>query len=99
MLSARMAAIYQSDMKDLGCCEPSHEPKVSENIPAIIEMIEQIVAQGHGYEIRMPSGTRDVYFGVRSFPGYAHCDRFEGTLPHGWNMGEQYRPQPAGVLA
>jgi hypothetical protein len=36
---------------------------------------------------------------VRSFPGYARCDRFNGTLPHAWNMGEEYRPQPTEVPA
>jgi cysteinyl-tRNA synthetase len=75
MLSSRMAAIYQSDMRDLGCCEPTFEPKVSENIPAIIEMVEQIVARGHGYEVERPSGVRDVYFAVRSLPGYGKLSR------------------------
>jgi cysteinyl-tRNA synthetase len=75
MLSARMAAIYQSDMRDLGCSDPTFEPKVSDNIPAIIEMIEQIVARGHGYEVSMPSGVRDVYFAVRSFAGYGKLSR------------------------
>jgi hypothetical protein len=36
---------------------------------------------------------------VKHFPGYAHCDRFDGTLPHPWNMGEEYRPKAKEVRA
>ncbi len=74
-LSARMAAVYQADMRELGCLDPTSEPKVSENIPAIIEMIEQIIENGYGYAMTMPSGTRDVYFAVRSYPGYGKLSR------------------------
>lgn len=31
-------------------------------------------------------------FFVRSVRNYARCDRFEGTFPHPWNMGEEFRP-------
>jgi hypothetical protein len=29
---------------------------------------------------------------VAHVPGYARCDRFDGTFPHAWNIGEAYRP-------
>jgi hypothetical protein len=29
---------------------------------------------------------------VRSYAPYEHCDRFEGSFDHPWNIGEQYRP-------
>jgi cysteinyl-tRNA synthetase len=74
-LSARMAAIYQGDMRDLGCVAPTHEPKVSEYIPEIIELVQKIIANGHAYEAVMPSGARDVYFAVRSFAGYGKLSR------------------------
>jgi cysteinyl-tRNA synthetase len=74
-LSARMASIYQADMRELGCLDPTFEPKVSENIPAIIELVQEIVARGTGYEVVMPSGARDVYFSVRSFAGYGKLSR------------------------
>jgi hypothetical protein len=35
---------------------------------------------------------------VASIPGYDNCDRFDGLLPHPWNMGEEYRPTPKGHL-
>jgi len=74
-LSARMAAIYQADMRDLGCAPPTHEPKVSEYIPEIVELVQKLVANGNAYEAVMPSGARDVYFAVRSFAGYGKLSR------------------------
>jgi cysteinyl-tRNA synthetase len=74
-MSARMAAIYQGDMRDLGCAPPTHEPKVSEYIPEIIELVAKIIANGNAYEVVMPSGARDVYFAVRSFAGYGKLSR------------------------
>jgi cysteinyl-tRNA synthetase len=74
-LSARMAGVYQADMRDLGCADPTHEPKVSEYIPAIIELVQKLVASQNAYEVVMPSGARDVYFAVRSFPGYGKLSR------------------------
>lgn len=35
---------------------------------------------------------------VRAVPDYANCDRFGGTFDHPWNMGEEYRPDPAEAL-
>ena len=29
---------------------------------------------------------------VDRVPGYERCDRFDGTLPHAWNIGDQLRP-------
>src|SRR5258708_10733560 len=34
-LSARMAKIYQADMRELGCLDPTLDPNVSESIPPI----------------------------------------------------------------
>src|SRR5258708_1976323 len=74
-LSARMAPIYQADMRELGCADPTFEPKVSENLGAITELIQKITQNGNAYEVTMPGGTRDVYFAVRSFPGYGKLSR------------------------
>jgi cysteinyl-tRNA synthetase len=74
-LSANMARVYQDLMRQLGCVPPTHEPKVSENIDAIIELIQQIVARGSGYVLARPNGTQDVYFSVRSFAAYGKLSR------------------------
>jgi len=74
-LSARMARIYQEEMALLGCLVPDHEPKVSEHIPAIVSLIEKLIAEGSAYSVAMPAGTTDVYFAVRSFADYGKLSR------------------------
>lgn len=36
-------------------------------------------------------------FFVAAVPGYGRCDRFDGTFPHSWNMGDEFRPAPAST--
>jgi cysteinyl-tRNA synthetase len=74
-LSARLTLAYQSDMRDLGCAEPTFEPRVSAYIPEIVELIEKLVARSHAYEVVVPDGAHDVYFAVRSFPSYGKLSR------------------------
>jgi cysteinyl-tRNA synthetase len=49
----------------LGVLDPSVEPKATDHVPEMIEMIEALIEHGHAYE-----SEGDVYFSVRSFPGY-----------------------------
>lgn len=50
---------------DLNCLSPSVEPRVSEHMPQIIDMIKQILDNGCAYEI-----DGDVYFSVDKFSDY-----------------------------
>ncbi len=45
-LSDRMAKLYQDDMRAMGCAQPDVEPRVSEHIPAIVALVEKLVALG-----------------------------------------------------
>jgi hypothetical protein len=36
--------------------------------------------------------TRPEELFVASIPHYGRCDRFDGTLAHPWNIGDEYRP-------
>ncbi len=74
-LSARMAVRYHEDIAALGCLEPDVEPKVSEHLPQIIELVERIIAGGCGYVVELGDGIRDVYFSVRSFAGYGKLSK------------------------
>jgi len=74
-LSRRMAAVYQREMASCGCLPPTHEPRVSETVPEIIALIEKLVAKESAYVLEMGEGKRDVYFSVRSFPGYGKLSR------------------------
>ena len=69
-LAARFIDEFYVDMDALGCLRPEIEPKVSTHIPEIIAMIEQIIANGHGYAV-----DGDVYFDIDSFPGYGKLSK------------------------
>ena len=74
-LSARMAALYQDDVRAIGCSEPDVQPKVSEHIPDIIALVKSLIERGAAYEVTMPTGARDVYYAVRSFSGYGKLSK------------------------
>jgi cysteinyl-tRNA synthetase len=63
--ASEMTAAYVEDTDRLGVGRPDVEPKATETVEGIIELIDDLVRGGHAYE----SGG-DVYFRVRSFPGY-----------------------------
>ena len=56
---------FKESMRRLGVAEPDVEPRATEYVPQIIEMIEKLVASDHAYV------TGDgIYFRVASFPRY-----------------------------
>jgi cysteinyl-tRNA synthetase len=67
--SQRMAEVNAAELRAIGCLDPDAEPRVSETIPEIIELVEKLVAQGAAYVSATPKGN-DVYFAVRAFPAY-----------------------------
>jgi cysteinyl-tRNA synthetase len=68
-LSRRMALVNVEELHGCGCMDPDFEPRVSETIPEIVALIEQLVTKGAAYPAKTDVGT-DVYFAVRAFPGY-----------------------------
>jgi cysteinyl-tRNA synthetase len=69
-LAAEMTRHYRDDTDALGLGRPDHEPLASETIGPIVEHIQTLIDRGHAYAV-----DGDVYFRVRSDPGY-------GTLSH-----------------
>jgi cysteinyl-tRNA synthetase len=65
-LADRFARAYEEDMDALGNLRPDVAPKVSDHVPQIVAMIEQLVAKGFAY----PASNGDVYYAVRKFPDY-----------------------------
>lgn len=53
---------YQSDMSELGCLEPSGQPRATDHIAEMIVMIEQLISLGHAYEVE-----GHVLFAVKSY--------------------------------
>jgi cysteinyl-tRNA synthetase len=74
-LSKRMATVYQQEIAACGCLPPTHEPRVSDSVPEIIELIQKLVQNESAYVLEMGEGKNDVYFSVRSFPGYGKLSR------------------------
>jgi cysteinyl-tRNA synthetase len=64
-LAAEMTAGYIDDTDRLGLGRPDAEPKASETIGPIVELIQELIDSGHAY---VAGG--DVYFRVTSFDGY-----------------------------
>ncbi len=64
-LAGRYIEEYSKDAAALGVEPANIHPKVSENIPEIVEMIQTLIEKGHAYE-----RNGDVYFRVRSFREY-----------------------------
>src|SRR5919106_1324232 len=60
-----MTRLYLEDTERLALGRPDAEPLATETLPEIVALIEALIERGHAYE----SGG-DVYFRVRSFPGY-----------------------------
>lgn len=64
-LAAEMTARYVCETDALGLGRPDREPLASETIAEILTLIEALVERGHAY-----AAAGDVYFSVRSWPGY-----------------------------
>ena len=65
-LTQRTIASMQEDFSQLGLLLPNTEPRATDYIPGMIEMIEGLIQKGHAYH--SPGG--DVFFAVRTFPEY-----------------------------
>jgi len=65
VISKRYADIYHQDMAALGVGLPSIEPRATDHIPQMINMIERLIKSGHAY---LAEGH--VLFSVESFENY-----------------------------
>jgi cysteinyl-tRNA synthetase len=74
---------YLEDTEGLGLGMPDEMPKVSENVPVIVEYIEELIAADHAYEVE-----GDVYFRVASFEEYG---QLSGQKP---DEVEEQEPNP-----
>ena len=65
-LTEQMIAALHEDADQLGIERPTHEPRATQYVAQMLEMIATLEKKGFGY--RASSG--DVNFAVRKFPGY-----------------------------
>jgi cysteinyl-tRNA synthetase len=64
-LAVDMAKRFSDAYLELGVLEPDVEPKATEHIPEMIELIQSLLDRGLAYQ-----AGGDVYYAVRSFEGY-----------------------------
>jgi cysteinyl-tRNA synthetase len=76
-----MIAAYVAETERLGLGRPDCEPKATETIAGIIDLIGALIETSHAYE----SGG-DVYFRVRSYPAYGSLSNRD---PDEMDQGEE----------
>ncbi|NGM17521.1 cysteine--tRNA ligase [Eggerthellaceae bacterium zg-887] len=77
-VAAEYTEAFIEDMRAVNVQDPTIRPKATEEIPAMIELVQELVDTGHAYEV-----DGDVYFSVRSYPEYGelsgrNVDEMEG---------------------
>ncbi|QPF73307.1 cysteine--tRNA ligase [Roseateles sp. DAIF2] len=65
-LTDEMIAAMHRDFSALGISQPTHEPRATDYVPQMLDIIGQLEAKGLAYQA--PDG--DVNYAVRKFPGY-----------------------------
>lgn len=61
---------FHDDMAELGCINPTNEPRATDHIGEMITMIQQLIVNGHAY-----AAEGHVLFDVASDPDYGHLSR------------------------
>jgi cysteinyl-tRNA synthetase len=64
-LSEQYIKAFDEDMDALGLEKPTHQPKATDYIPQIIDLVSRLIERGLAYE-----SAGDVYFAVDKFPTY-----------------------------
>ncbi len=69
-VTEKTAQQFHDDVAMLGCLEPTVEPRATDNIPQMVEIIEKLIARGHAY---VASG--EVLFDTKSMSDYGQLSK------------------------
>jgi cysteinyl-tRNA synthetase len=64
-LAEEFIKAFDEDMASLGLSLPTCQPKATEHIEQIVDIVERLIEKGLAYE-----SAGDVYYAVENFPGY-----------------------------
>ena len=67
VITDKYTEVYHKDMQALGVSAPTIEPRATEHIEPMIQMIERLIAKGHAYEAQ-----GHVLFSVSTYSDYGH---------------------------
>ncbi len=87
-LTERFISAMHEDSDALGVLPPDDEPKATEHIGEILEMIERLIAKQHAYV----ADNGDVYYSVSSFEGYG---KLSGKSTEDLRAGARVEPGDA----
>ncbi|MDI3281065.1 MAG: cysteine--tRNA ligase, partial [Bacillota bacterium] len=85
-VAERFIADYFAGMEALGVAPADYHPRVSEEIPWIVELIRVLVEKGYAY-----AAGGDVLYDVRRFPAYG---RLSGRTPAEMEAGARVEVNP-----
>jgi cysteinyl-tRNA synthetase len=75
-LAYRMEQEFTRAYTAIGILPPTYEPRATASIPQMQEIIQRLIDGGHAYPAPADSDAAgDVYFDVRSWPGYGALTR------------------------
>ena len=69
-VTEKTAQQFHADVAALGCLEPTIEPRATDNIAQMVEIIEKLIARGHAY---VASG--EVLFDTKSMSDYGQLSK------------------------
>ena len=64
-ITRKFTKIYQDDLRAIGCLDPTHQPKATDNIGGMIEMISDLIAKDFAY-----ASDGHVFFDVSKYDDY-----------------------------
>ena len=73
-VTEKTANQFYEDVKALGCLKPTHQPRATENIAQMAEIINQLLAKGHAY-IASGNEGREVLFSISSMKDYGQLSK------------------------
>ncbi len=62
--------VFHEDMAALGALNPDHEPRATEHIEGMKNLVEKLLKSGHAYEVK-----GHVLFDINSMPDYGRLSR------------------------
>jgi len=70
-LTDEMSAAMHEDFDAVGLLRPDHEPRATEHVPKMLEIVGKLEENGLAYQAQSADGSGgDVNYAVRKFPGY-----------------------------